>query len=83
MSAEVPGSGEQLEPESGNLPKLANGVPREEEMRTCHDNVLDYSNKIFLNLSHRHELDECTFLPRSRNVASRFSRIGIHFTTQL
>ena len=41
MSVEVQGSGEQLEPESGDPPKLANGVPREEEMQTCLDNVLD------------------------------------------
>jgi hypothetical protein len=41
MSGEVPGSGEQLEPESGDPPKLANGIHREEEMRTCRDNVLD------------------------------------------
>ncbi len=83
MSVEVPGSGKQLEPESSNPPKLANGIPREEEMRTCRDNVLDYSNKIFLNLSCRRELDECAFLPRSRDIASRFSRIEMHFKTQL
>ena len=70
MSAEVPGSGKQLEPESSNPPKLANGIPREEEMRTCRDNVLDYSNKISLNFLHHCELDKCAFLPRSRDVSS-------------
>ncbi len=73
MSAEVPGRGKQLEPESGDPPKLANGIPREEEMQTCHDNVLDYSSKIFLNLLHRCKLDKCAFSLRSCNVASRFS----------
>ncbi len=65
MSAEVPGSGKQLELESSDPLKLANGVPREEEMRTCCDNMLDECNNIFLNLLRCRELEKCTFLPRS------------------